>query len=144
MSAKEKITDNSGNNIVLTIDRNVQYITEKVLEETVTKFSAKSAIAIVMIPRTGAILAMAHYDPNEKNRDKPLKLKVVTDQFEPGSIFKVFTAGGLLDANLIDFDDTTYCEMGKWKLGRRILHDDKELEWLTFREIIELFHLFDE
>ncbi|MFH2049170.1 MAG: penicillin-binding transpeptidase domain-containing protein [bacterium] len=127
-----------GKSLVLTIDWRLQEILENELKSGIEEFNAKGGMGAFIDCNTGEILAMAHYDPNEENRDKPLKLQVVTDQFEPGSIFKVFTAGGLLDANLVDFDDTTYCEMGKWKVGRRILHDDKEHGWLNFRQIIEL------
>jgi len=127
-----------GKSLVLTIDWRLQEILENELSSGIEEYNAKGGMGAFVDCNTGEILAMAHYDPNEKNRDKPLKLKVVTDQFEPGSIFKAFTAGGLLDAGLVNFKDTIYCEKGKWKVGRRTLHDDKELEWLTFREIMEL------
>ena len=57
----EKITglNLKGNNLVLTLDSVIQYITEKALEEGVKQFSATSGMAIVMVPKTGAILAMA-------------------------------------------------------------------------------------
>ncbi len=127
-----------GQSLVLTIDWRLQEILENELSNGIEEYNAKGGMGAFVDCNTGEILAMAHSDPNEKNRNKPLKLKVVTDQFEPGSIFKAFTAGGLLDAGLVNFEDTIYCEKGKWKLGRRTLHDDKELEWLTFREIMEL------
>ena len=127
-----------GKSLVLTIDWHLQEILENELKIGLEEFNAKGGMGAFVDCNTGEILAMAHCDPNEKNLDKPLKLKVVTDQFEPGSIFKAFTAGGLLDAGLINFEDTIYCEKGKWKIGRRTLHDDKELEWLTFRQIMEL------
>jgi len=57
----------SGKNLVLTVDSTIQYIAEKALAETVEEFSAKSGMAVVMVPKTGAILAMAHvplFNPN--------------------------------------------------------------------------------
>ncbi len=53
--------NNSGHNLILTIDGTIQYITEKALQEAVDQYSALSALAIVMQPRTGAILSIAHY-----------------------------------------------------------------------------------
>ena len=61
ISAKKGVPNFSGNNLILTIDRTTQYITEKALEASINEFSAKSGMAIVMDPKTGAILAMAHF-----------------------------------------------------------------------------------
>lgn len=127
-----------GKSLVLTIDFRMQEMIEQELRSGVETYNAKMGMAVFIDCHSGDILAMAHFDPSEKNRERPVKLRTVTDQFEPGSIFKVFTAAGLLDASLVNFDDTTYCEKGKWKIGRRTLHDDKEREWLKFREIMEL------
>ena len=57
----------NGKNIILTLDRAIQYITETALEEAVTEYTAKSGMAIVMDPDTGALLAMANvplFNPN--------------------------------------------------------------------------------
>jgi cell division protein FtsI (penicillin-binding protein 3) len=127
-----------GESLVLTVDFRLQEIVEEELAAAVEKHNAKSAIAAFVDCNNGEILALAHYDPDEQNRSRPFKLRAVTDQFEPGSSYKVFTAAALLDAGLIDFSDSTYCEKGRWKIGRRTLRDDKELEWLNFRSIFEL------
>jgi cell division protein FtsI/penicillin-binding protein 2 len=128
----------SGASVVLTVDWRLQEIVEEELRRAVEKYNAESAMAVFMDCQQGDILAMAHYDPAEKNPDRPVKLRAVSDQFEPGSVIKAFTAAGLLDNGLINFADSIYCENGKWRMGRRILHDDKELEWLSFREVMEL------
>ena len=132
------IKPSPGRSLVLTIDWRLQDIVENELQLAVEKYNAKRAMAAFLDCHTGEILAIAHFDPEETNRDKPAKLRAISDWFEPGSSFKAFVAAGILDAGVVtDFDDTTYCEMGAWKVGRRTLHDDKELGWLTFREIIE-------
>jgi membrane peptidoglycan carboxypeptidase len=95
-------------------------------------------MAVFLNCNNSDILAMAHYNPDEADGSNPTKLRAVTDQFEPGSVFKAFTAAGLLDAGVVDFSDSVNCENGQWRLGRRILHDDKELEWLNFRKVMEL------
>jgi len=127
-----------GNSVVLTVDWRLQEIAEEELRAAVTEHNAKSGMVVMLDCNNGDILAMAHYDPSEATPDKPTKLRVITDQFEPGSVFKPFSAAGMLEADLIDFDDSTYCEDGCWKLGRRRLRDDKKHGMLTFREIMEL------
>ncbi|MFZ5980331.1 MAG: penicillin-binding transpeptidase domain-containing protein [Candidatus Zixiibacteriota bacterium] len=128
----------AGRSVVLTVDWSLQEIVEEELSAAVEKYHAKSAMAVFLDCNNGDILAMAHYDPEEKNPDKPSKLRAITDQFEPGSVFKAFTAAALLDAGAIDFNDSIFCEEGKWKIGRRTLHDDKKQGWLSFRKVVEL------
>ncbi len=127
-----------GQSVVLTVDWQLQEVVQDELRTAVEKYNAQSGMAVFVDCNSGDILAMAHYDPDEKHPNRPVKLCAVTDQFEPGSSFKPFTAAALLDAGMIDFQDSIYCEMGKWKVGRRTLHDDKEKGWLSFRKVIEL------
>ncbi len=128
----------TGKSIVLTIDFRLQEIVEEELRKGVEKHHAKWGLAVFQDARSGDILAMAHYDPNEENPDKPAKLRAISDQFEPGSVFKAFTAAAVLDAGVVNFNELVYCENGKWKMGRRTLHDDKKHGLMTFREIIEV------
>lgn len=132
------ISPKPGQSLVLTLDWRLQDIIEDELRNAVGEYNALRGAAAFLDCTTGDVLALAHYDPDEKSPERPMKARAVTDWFEPGSSFKAFIAAGLLDNELVDFADTTYCEMGKWNLGRRTLHDDKEHGWLTFREIIEL------
>jgi cell division protein FtsI (penicillin-binding protein 3) len=127
-----------GRSLVLTIDWQLQEIVQQELRQGVEDYQAKSGMAVFLDCNNGDVLAAAHFDPEEKNIDKPVKLRVVTDQFEPGSVFKAFTVAELLESGLVDLDDSIYCEEGKWKVGRRFLHDDKKHGWLTFGQVIEL------
>ncbi len=128
----------TGKSLVLTLDWRLQEIFEEELRDGVEKYNAELGMGVFVDCRTGEVLAMAHYDPSEQRPDRPAKVCTVTDQFEPGSIFKVFTAAGLLDEGLVDFSDSTFCENGCWKMDRGKLHDDKKHGWLNFRRIIEL------
>jgi cell division protein FtsI (penicillin-binding protein 3) len=94
-----------GADVRLTLDEDIQYVAEDVLQHTVRSSFAKSATAIVMDPRTGEILAMANVPQvkgnvfgrtpaNDRNR-------AVTDVYEPGSIFKLVTISGALADGLI-------------------------------------------
>jgi len=124
-----------GKSLILTVDWQLQDIIEQELQVGVDRFQAKSGMAVFLDCHNGDILAAAYFDPQETNKDKPVKLRPMTDLFEPGSVFKVFTATALLDAGLVNFDDSIYCEEGQWKIGRRILHDDKKHGWLSFGDV---------
>lgn len=127
-----------GKSKVLTIDWQLQEILEEELKAGVIKHNAELGMAVFLNNQNGEIIAMAHYDPNDKNRNKPQKLRVLTDLFEPGSVYKIIAATGLLEDSIININDTIYCENGLWKMGRNRLRDDHKHEWLNFRSIIEL------
>ncbi len=127
-----------GLSLVLSVDWLVQEIVERELQLGVREHGAKSGMAVFLDCHNGDILAIAHYDPEEQTADKPVKLRAVTDQFEPGSVFKAITATVLLEAGIIGPDDSIFCEQGKWKVGKRIIRDDKKHGMLTFAQVIEL------
>ncbi|KMT21401.1 stage V sporulation protein D [Clostridium cylindrosporum] len=116
------IKPTNGNDVVLTIDQSIQYFTEKALEEAVSKFRAKKANAVIMDPKTGEILAMASkpdYDPNkpvEGSASESMakwKMPIVNENFEPGSIFKLFTSAAALEENLVTMNDKFVCNGSK-------------------------------
>jgi cell division protein FtsI (penicillin-binding protein 3) len=131
-----------GNNLVLTIDSVIQYITEKALEESVKEFSAKSGMAIVMAPKTGAILAMAHYpffNPNAITNfsQKIWRNRIITDPFEPGSTMKIFAAASAIETGSCSPNSIFYCENGEYKVGKHVIHDTHEHGWLSLQQIIK-------
>lgn len=127
-----------GQSKVLTIDWQLQEILEEELKAGVLKYNAELGMALFLNNRNGEIIAMAHFDTNETNRIKPQKLRVLTDLFEPGSVYKIIAAAGLLEDSIMNINDTIFCENGLWRTGRNRLSDDHEHEWLNFRSIIEL------
>ncbi|MDX2496317.1 MAG: penicillin-binding protein 2 [Desulfobacterales bacterium] len=140
----ENITgsDSSGKNLVLTIDSNIQYIAEKTLAETVTKFSAESGMAVVMATGTGAVLALAHFpflNPNALNEfDQELwRNRVITDPFEPGSTMKIFSAAAAIESGSSSPNSIFYCENGAYRVGRHVVHDTHEYGWLSLQQIIK-------
>ncbi|MSO96040.1 MAG: penicillin-binding protein 2, partial [Thermoleophilia bacterium] len=95
-----------GHNVTLTIDHQIQANAEQVIERYVNQFGARGAAAIVMDPRTGAILAMANYpsfDANHFSTASPdaRRNRAVTDAYEPGSTFKIVTIAGALEDNVV-------------------------------------------
>ena len=140
----ENITglSSSGKNLVLTIDSTIQYIAEKTLDETVKQFSAKSGMAIVMAPETGAILAMAHvplFNPNALKgfQRKYWRNRIITDPFEPGSTMKIFSAAAAIESGRIAPSSIFFCENGAYKMGRHVIHDTHEHGWLSLQQIIK-------
>lgn len=130
-----------GFHVVLTIDAEIQAHAERELNETVTRFKAESAVAIVMHPQTGAILAMANspgFDPNHY-RDYGSALyrnKALTDPYEPGSTFKSFIAAGALNEKVARLGEVFDCESGTWVDGHRTLHDHHAYDFLSFEEVL--------
>lgn len=138
----EFIPAKNGLNLVLTIDEVIQSIAERELYKAYKKHNAKAASIVVMDPRTGAILALANlpnFDLNNVNKREmeAIRNRAINDFFEPGSIFKVVTASGLLEEKAVTLNDTFFCEYGEWKHGAKTLHDVHPYGTLTFKEIIE-------
>lgn len=96
-----------GHDLVLTIDHVLQYVTEQELARGVAAAKAEWGLAVLLEPATGAIVASAvlpTFDPAHYARSipRPYRNPVVSDQFEPGSTLKVFTAAAALEEGLID------------------------------------------
>ncbi|HEX7259721.1 MAG TPA: penicillin-binding protein 2 [Candidatus Saccharimonadia bacterium] len=110
-----------GTNVVLTIDRSVQAQAEKFLAEGVINVKAESGSVIVMDPNTGAVKAMANYptfDPNDYSKVTDYRVfsnAIVSDNFEPGSVFKLFTVAAGLDSHKIT-PNSTYNDTGCEKI----------------------------
>ena len=91
-----------GTDLVLTIDQQLQYVTEQALERAVRDHKAKAGSVVVMSPRTGEVLAMANvptFDPNQVGGSRPeaRRNRAVEDMFEPGSTNKTITAAAALE-----------------------------------------------
>jgi cell division protein FtsI (penicillin-binding protein 3) len=135
--------DVMGNNVVLTLDRTLQYIAEKELNAGVEKFHAAGGLALVMRPQTGEILAMAQtpcIDPNRYGKfdEFARRNRQVTDCLEPGSTFKIFIAASALDAQVVKPGDKFHCENGLWRLGaKEVIHDVHPYGTLTVQQVIQ-------
>jgi cell division protein FtsI (penicillin-binding protein 3) len=100
------VSEREGSDLWLTLDHTIQANAESVLRDTVRRWNAKSASAIVLDPRTGEVLAMAvapTYDANQfPGVWRPLQRnRAVTDTYEPGSTFKLVTVGAALSDGLV-------------------------------------------
>lgn len=130
-----------GHQATLTIDRYLQYVTERALDRAYRQWKAKGAVAILMNPETGEILAMANrpsFDPNQPGdfASQNHRNRAVTDMFEPGSVFKIVTAAGVLSDRKIKMTEKINCEQGVWTYGTKTLHDVHPYGLLAFPEVI--------
>ena len=132
----------SGQTVRLTLDEDIQYMAEDVLERTVRATFAKSATALVMDPRTGEILAMANVPKVEDNdfglKDANIANGCVTAIYEPGSIFKLVTISGAL-ADKIVKPTSTFTLPPSLTLYDRTINESHERGYVTYsvREILQ-------
>ena len=131
-----------GQNVILTLDKNIQYIAENELAKAVEKCGAKGGIAIVMEPDTGRVLAIANYpgfNPNAYEKYGPhlMRNKAIADSFEPGSTFKAFLMAAALEEKIISSHDSFNCENGSYAIGGRIIHDTHKYGALSVSDILK-------
>ena len=131
-----------GLNLVLTIDSVIQRFVHEALKKKMDEYEAESAVAIVMNPWTGAILAIVSlpdFDPTQfsKTPQDRMRNRVLTDPYEPGSVFKPIVAAIALDAGTIGYNEKFDCEGGFWsKYGGIGEFGNHQYEMLSVREII--------
>jgi cell division protein FtsI (penicillin-binding protein 3) len=106
-----------GENLVLTIDKNIQYIAEKELEQAIHDTKAIAGTVIVENPHTGEILALANrptFNPNLRKQITPgaLTNRAVSYVYEPGSTFKLVTISAALEEKVTNPDEVFDCQMG--------------------------------
>ena len=119
-----------GDNVVLTIDKNIQYIAEKELEQAIHDTQAIAGTVIVENPHTGEILALANrptFNPNLRKQITPgaLTNRAVSYVYEPGSAFKVVTLSAALEEKLTTPDELIDCQMGSIVYNRMRIRDSK-------------------
>ncbi len=132
-----------GHGVMLTLDRTIQYITEREVDAAYRRTGAKAAVAVVLEPRTGDVLALAirpTFNPNtflEAPSKDHWRNRAVTDPFEPGSTFKVILAAAALEEGVVRPDDRIYGENGAFTVAKTTIHDWKKYGWLTFSEVLQ-------
>jgi cell division protein FtsI (penicillin-binding protein 3) len=130
IDVQQERAETPGRDVFLTLDHSIQANAEEVLRQTVQKWHAKSASAIVLDPRTGAVLAMAQQPGYDANRfpSAPRDLqrnRTVTDTYEPGSTFKLITVAAALSERLVA-PSTRFTLPYSLHVADRIIHDAEE------------------
>ena len=131
-----------GNNIKLTIDLNYQSILQEELKKRKKETNSLSAMGVIINPQTGAILAMASVPGFDNNYFSKFKInnhhcRAITDQFEPGSTFKIVTAVAALSENKISLAEEFNCENGNFEYFNQTVKDHEPYDQLTLPQIIK-------
>lgn len=131
-----------GSDLVLGIDRDIQFAAEQALNKQVEANDAKGGSVVVLDPATGELLAIANsptFDPVDRSNLKPgeMRNRAVTDVYEPGSVSKVVTASAALEEGVVT-KDTKYLVPATMRLGGRVFSDSHghPTETMTFADII--------
>ena len=119
-----------GENLVLTIDENIQFMAERALDSALERTHASNGTIVVQDPHTGQILALAirpTFNPNDFRHATTSLLKnhAVSDVYEPGSTFKLVTYSAALEQKVTSPDQMIDCQGGKIELAGRIIHDNQ-------------------
>ncbi|MBT5115496.1 MAG: transpeptidase family protein [Candidatus Marinimicrobia bacterium] len=130
-----------GCNVQLTIDLEYQSILEEELTIRQDETNAISATGIIMNPQTGEILAMAStpgFDNNKFSKSLPSqhRIRAITDQFEPGSTFKIVPAVSALANNKIGLTEEFNCENGEFDYFNIKIKDHDDYGMLTLPQIM--------
>jgi len=130
-----------GKNVRLTIDMGLQSILEEELDAAYKDLKPETANAVLVDPKTGAVLAMACrpcFNPNEPGKAQPeqMKNRAIIDMVEPGSTFKIVVAAGALNEGKVDEKTTIFCENGRFAYGGRILKDHHGYGHMDVHEIL--------
>ena len=121
LTPQRSVIAREGSDLVLTIDRAVQYLVERHLEQSMWDHGARSGSIIVVNPRNGEILAMANYpcySPYHFFEEDPALLTnpSVSRQYEPGSVMKLVTMAAALDSGVVT-PTSTYYDAGIIEVG---------------------------
>jgi len=131
----------TGATVELTIDRVLQHFVEGALQDAVLYHRAAGGTAIVMVPQTGEILALANYptfNPNVYNDSKieDLRNRGVQDLYEPGSTFKIVTASAAIEEQAFRMDEEIDVSAGAIHVGSREIKDVHASGVLSFTDVI--------
>ena len=130
------VPERDGRDVYLTLDHAIQANAQLELWRAVHEWHAQAATAIVMNPRTGAVLAMAGapgYDANDyPNVSQDLQRnRAITDTYEPGSTFKLVTVGGVLSDHLVT-PSSEFTLAPEIQVADRTIHDAEERDTVTY------------
>ena len=120
--------DQEMHDLVVTIDKDIQYKAQEALRAAVEETRAKGGHCIVVNPETGEILAMAvapAFNPNVfwKHKSDDWRNRAIADVYEPGSTIKAFLLAAALDTGAVSPQSLLFCENGQYQVGNSIVHD---------------------
>ncbi|MBI3895266.1 MAG: PASTA domain-containing protein [Acidobacteria bacterium] len=131
-----------GENLVLTLDENIQHIAEQELASAISKTRAIAGTVIIQDPHTGEMLALANQPTFNPNRyvganSEALRNWGVSSAYEPGSTFKIITLAAALEEKLADPEERIDCQMGSIVLAGHTIRDHKPFGILSVQEVFQ-------
>ncbi len=118
-----------GENLVLTIDENIQFAAERALDHVMDHTHADHGTVVIQDVHTGQILALAvrpTFDPNQRHTTPELlRNNAISNVYEPGSTFKLVAYSAALDQGAVKPDDMVDCQGGAITLAGRVIHDNQ-------------------
>lgn len=125
-AGQSRVPPRAGDDVVLTLDRSLQYETERVLAEQVDALGADGGTVVVSRPASGEILALANITRNTDGEIITAGAnRAVIDVFEPGSVNKVITISAALEEGLVS-PDTTLLVPDRYRVSDHVFSDDHE------------------
>ncbi len=136
----------NGHSIELTIDLQYQSIADEELKKGIARTQADAGLVVMMRPQTGEILAMANFPQVNLNKVQDadaLKNRIISDMYEPGSVFKIVTASAALQNEVVTLDKVFFGENGKYTIeypGKkfRLINDAHPLKNVSFIDAMAL------
>ncbi|OZA05490.1 MAG: cell division protein [Methylophilaceae bacterium 17-44-8] len=130
-----------GHDLVLSIDRRIQYLAFRELSKAIDQFKAKAGAAVVLDAKTGEVLAMVNlptYNPNNPiNIKGKTRNRVITDTFEPGSTLKPVTGAAAMEFGDYTPETKIQTAPGYMVIGPAVIHDAHPHGVLTVSEVIQ-------
>lgn len=144
IAGQDFVTAKDGQSLVLTIDKAIQFYACEELNKAVKSFQAENGSVIVMEPTTGRIIAMCNYpdfDPNKYNEVEDIRVfnnYGISENYEPGSVFKAITMAAALDTGKVD-PFTGFEDPGEIKYDQFTIRnsDNKAHGWQTMTQVLE-------
>ena len=138
-----KRTQKKGNDLVLSIDKRIQYFSYRALLAGVIDNQAHAGSAVVLNAKTGEVLAMANYPSFNPNK-KPIKInefirnRAITDTFEPGSTVKAFSMASAFETGKFKADTIIDTTPGWMRVGKNLVRDIINYGPITITKILQV------
>ncbi len=134
--------ESDGNDLVLSLDRRIQYVAYRELKRAVETHSAKSGSVVVMNSRTGEVLALANqpaFNPNASSGPQigNRRNRAITDPVEPGSTMKPFTVAASMELGVVDTETVIDTTPGTYQIGPLRVKDFRDYGELSLEGILK-------
>ena len=130
-----------GENVVLSLDRNIQYIAFSELRRALQLYEASSGMLVILDVNSGKVLSMANYpayNPNERSQlnSFAIRNRIITDVFEPGSAIKPFIVAAALESGVISEDQVFDVSPGYIRIAGKKIKDSRDYKQIDVAGIL--------